>query len=54
MLKHAEIYLHIRETYPAINWDSAIAQAFMDSLITLELCYELLEIYYKVQRGEAT
>ena len=51
MLKYAELYLHIRETYPGLNWDSAICEAFMDGLIDISLCFELLELYDKIQLG---
>lgn len=51
MLKYAELYIKIRETYPGLNWDCAICEAFMDGCIGLDLCYELLELYDKIQLG---
>ena len=51
MLKYAELYLRIREDYHELTWDSAICEAFMDGCIDMNMCYELLELYDKIQLG---
>ncbi len=51
MLKYADLYIQLRNTFPELNCEQGIVEAFMMGLIDMELSFELLSLYDEVVRG---